>query len=169
MVSPDLYKEYRTEVFLENSGGKTRAPVEHKLQFKRRARNKTPKVETTTAPSLLDGFQTIDSLDPKHYMRAYVESRKIPVSTYKSLYWTKDMRTIADAVGGYSDTHFDKFPRLLLPFIDQTGKITHIQGRAVGDNVPKKSRYYTLTVDDDAPKVFGMDKTVGASSSTVSV
>ncbi len=151
-VDQNMHKEYRMELFKENSGGKTRKPVEKKPKFKRKRPVSKPKVEL---PDELDGLQPVSELDEKHFIRRYVEERMIPKSKWNWLFWVKEMRVIADRLSGYDETHFDRFPRLLLPFIDKEGKLTHIQGRAVGDNVPKKSRYYTLEVEEDTPKVYG--------------
>ncbi len=151
-VDSVMYKDYRMEVFKENNGGKTRKTAPAKPKFNRKRPKTKPKANV---PEELEGFTSVSELDTDHFVRQYVEGRMIPKSKWDWLFWSNDMRTIADSVGGYEETHFDKFPRLLLPFIDRDGKMTHIQGRAIGDNVPKKSRYYTLEVVEDTPKVFG--------------
>lgn len=155
-VSPELYKQYRMELFKENSGGKIRKPTK-KPKFKRRNRAEKPSFKI---PPELDGLEPIVTLPNDHFIIKYVVSRGIPKKHWDSLFWVDEMRDIADRIGGYDDTRFDKFPRLLLPFINRDGDMTHIQGRAVGDRVPKGSRYYTLEVVEDAPKVFGLEKII---------
>lgn len=155
-VSPELHKQYKMEMFKENSGGKSRK-VSKKPTFKRRDRPK-PKVKPKVrVPKELEGMKPVSELPEDHFVVQYVLGRGIPKKRWGGLFWSKNMRFIADRIGGYDDTRFDNFPRLLLPFINREGKLTHIQGRAIGDDVPKGSRYYTLEVDE-APKVYGMHR-----------
>jgi len=46
-------------------------------------------------------------------------------------------------------------PRLMIPFRDEKGEIFAYQGRAFGDEKPK---YITIKLDEDADKIFGLDK-----------
>jgi len=157
VVSNELHKQYKMECFKENSGGKTRIATKPKPEFKRRDR--TPKADKPKirVPKQLDGMKPISQLPDDHFMRQYAMGRGIPEKRLGGLFWASNMRFIADRIGGYEDTRFDKFPRLLLPFINRDGVLTHIQGRAVGDNVPKGSRYYTLEVEE-SPKVYGLHR-----------
>lgn len=50
--------------------------------------------------------------------------------------------------------------RIVVPFVDETGQITHLQGRAIGES---NFRYITQTIVD-APKVWGMDHMVEGST-----
>lgn len=159
-VSPELYKQYRMELFKENSGGKSRKPKDGeapKPKFKRRNRTKKPDKPKIEIPAELEGMEPVSMLPEDHFVRKYVEGRGIPQSRWNGLFWSKDMRFMADRLRGYEDTYFDNFPRLLLPFINREGKMTHIQGRAIGDKVPKGGRYYTLEVIEDSPKVYGLN------------
>lgn len=154
-IAPELYKEYRMELFKENSGGKTRKKPTKKPKFKRRDRVAKPK---PVVPEKLKGLEPVSMLPHDHFVVEYVSSRGIPENRWNDLFWSNNMREIADHVGGYDDLRFDDHPRLLLPFINRDGVMTHIQGRAIGDNVPKKSRYYTLEVEEGHPKVFGLNR-----------
>ena len=46
-------------------------------------------------------------------------------------------------------------PRLMIPFRDEKGEIFAYQGRAFGDEKPK---YITIKLDEDADKIYGLDK-----------
>lgn len=157
IVSHELHKQYKMECFKENSGGKTRKPPEPKPKFKRRTRKPKSEKPKVKVPKQLSGMKPISMLPHDHFMRKYAIGRGIPEKRLGGLFWANSMRFIADRIGGYDDVRFDAFPRLLLPFINRDGELTHIQGRAVGDNVPKGSRYYTLEVEE-SPKVYGLHR-----------
>lgn len=159
LVSNELHKQYKMECFKENSGGKSRKAdtTKPKPTFKRRSRKPKEEKRKIALPEQLRGMKPVSELPDDHFVRQYVMSRGIPKKRWGGLFWSNNMRFIADRVGGYDDVHFDKFPRLLLPFINRDGVMTHIQGRAIGDNVPKGSRYYTLEVEEE-PKVYGLHR-----------
>jgi hypothetical protein len=46
-------------------------------------------------------------------------------------------------------------PRLMIPFRNEEGEIFAYQGRAFGDEKPK---YITIKLDEDADKIYGLDK-----------
>lgn len=163
IISPDLYKQHKMEVFKENSGGKTRKTSNGTAQKPKFKKRREFNIQEYRIPKELDGFESIHSLPEDHFMVKYVTGRMIPKSRWKGLFWASGMRKIADQIPGYKTTYFDTFPRLLLPFINADGVMTHIQGRAVGKDVPKGSRYYTLEVEDDQPKVYGLDQIVDTS------
>jgi len=46
-------------------------------------------------------------------------------------------------------------PRLMIPFRNEEGEIFAYQGRAFGSETPK---YITIKLDEDADKIFGLDR-----------
>lgn len=160
IVSPELSKDYRLEIFRESNGGKTRKETKQVKHNRRSRKQKSSPVEEKKpifVPEELKGMKPVSRLPEDHFVVDYVTSRMIPKKRWGGLFWCSNMRFIADRIGGYDNVYFDDFPRLLLPFINEDGELTHIQGRAIGDNVPKRSRYYTLEVFE-APKVYGMHR-----------
>jgi len=46
-------------------------------------------------------------------------------------------------------------PRMVIPFFDTEGKLIAAQGRALGKS---ELRYITIKVDEDSPKIYGLDR-----------
>tara|TARA_Y100000310_G_scaffold335358_1_gene417212 strand:+ start:58 stop:1017 length:960 start_codon:yes stop_codon:yes gene_type:complete len=132
-VDSDLYKEYVLEKYKNNSTEK-----EYKFEapkFKKR----DPRLEDLIP---------INKLQTDHPARKYVERRLIPKEFLNDIYfcshffkWTK------------IKSKWD-YPRLVIPFRDETGEVFAAQGRAFGSETPK---YLTIKFDDK-PKIFGLDR-----------
>jgi len=132
-VDSDLYKEYVLEKYKNNSPEK-----EYKFEapkFKKR----DPRLEDLIP---------INKLQTDHPAHKYVERRLIPKEFLNDIYfcshffkWTK------------IKSKWD-YPRLIIPFRDETGEVFAAQGRAFGKEQPK---YLTIKFDDK-PKIFGLDR-----------
>jgi|TARA_B100002003_G_scaffold245752_1_gene274144 hypothetical protein len=132
-VDSDLYKEYVLEKYKNNSTEK-----EYKFEapkFKKR----DPRLEDLIP---------INKLQTDHPARKYVERRLIPKEFLNDIYfcshffkWTK------------IKSKWD-YPRLVIPFRDETGEVFAAQGRAFGSETPK----YLTVKFDDKPKIFGLDR-----------
>lgn len=132
-VDSDLYKEYVLEKYKNNSTEK-----EYKFEapkFKKR----DPRLEDLIP---------INKLQTDHPARKYVERRLIPKEFLNDIYfcshffkWTK------------IKSKWD-YPRLVIPFRDESGEVFAAQGRAFGSETPK---YLTIKFDDK-PKIFGLDR-----------
>ena len=104
--------------------------------------------------SLLDKMPRLDTLPDDNIAVKYVRDRQIPKDKWKLLYYLDDFTKVENISKSYKDK-LVKEPRLIIPFYDERGKLTAIQGRALNDN---PLRYVTLKIVEDAPLVFGMDK-----------
>jgi hypothetical protein len=130
-----------------------------------RFRNETviKKITDVTNPDLLKkptfktslNIPSIDSLSPDHFARVYTEARMIPKSKFKELYYADDFKSFVKSLGIDIKDLFDNDKRLIIPFYDQEKNLIALQGRALGQS---KLRYITLKLDEDNPKVFGLDK-----------
>jgi hypothetical protein len=81
----------------------------------------------------------------------YLESRKLnPDKFYytdKFKSWTNSLKDVFD------DTTKDE-PRIIIPLFYQN-TLVGFQGRALG---PSKIKYITVMLNDDAPKIYGLDE-----------
>jgi hypothetical protein len=105
--------------------------------------------------NVFKSLQSISQLASTHPARRLVDERKL--SEYSddlflcpSFY--KFTNTLVEnkfpSLGG-------DHPRLMIPFRNEEGEIFAYQGRAFGDEKPK---YITIKLDEDADKIYGLDK-----------
>ena len=143
----DLYKEYKLELFKESVTHKKYDKKPKELVF-----NYTKPEET---PDILKSLDSIQSLGANHVAWKYAASRGIPVNRFAGMYFVDSMNVFCDLIPDYKDVGFDKLPRMILPFINKSHQVTHIQGRAIGD-CRKDSRYVTLELVPDVIKCYGI-------------
>lgn len=133
----DLYKEYSLEKFKEGHTGKNFTVKEPEFNFKKPKFNRVVKINLPKASS-------------NDEAKKYLESRNINpdkfyyVDQFKA--WTNTM------VHTFDDLKYDE-PRIIIPLIFNN-KFVGYQGRALG---PSKIKYITIMLDEDAPKIYGLD------------
>jgi len=100
-------------------------------------------------------LQRISELNKTHPAKIYLSNRKIPEDRFKDLYycekfkqWTNEQKYT------FSDTNNDE-PRIIIPLKDRS-KIFGFQGRSLDPR--NKLRYITIMLDEEAPKIYGLDK-----------
>jgi len=114
------------------------------------------KQETTLVlkDSFLDDLTPIESLPSGHPVLEYVKQRKIPENKFSLLYVTAGFKSLTNKFTLKFTDEKNDHPRLVIPFMDQHGKVFAYQGRAFGDETPK---YYTIKLDD-RDKIYGLDR-----------
>lgn len=106
--------------------------------------------------AVLDSIKRLDNLSIDHPAVKYCIKRKISTSMFHLLYFAPRFKhfvnkCIPNKFKNYDDEH----PRLIIPFFNEHGKCYALQGRAFGNETPK---YYTIKLDEDAEKIFGMER-----------
>ena len=135
-IDTAIYKQYTFEKFKEGHTGKNFTTEEPVFKFeapKFKAKLDLPKASTNLGA------------------KKYLESRKLNPDNYyyaeKFKEWTNSLRPTFDNV--------DKDePRIVIPLFYQNN-LVGFQGRALG---PAKVKYITIMLDDDAPKIYGLDE-----------
>lgn len=91
------------------------------------------------------------------WVRKYLAERAIPRDKMDLLYWVPNFKawTNANIEKKFQEPVVDDVPRLIIPFFNAHGKIDMIAARAFGNEQPK---YYSLKIDADAPKVYGLER-----------
>lgn len=148
----ELYKEYRMELFKESMHSKSIIkPVKITFNY-----NKPKQREI---PEILSHLKSIQKLGAGHVVYLYANARCIPKNRFEDIYFASSMNVFSELIIDYAETRFDEIPRMILPFIDKDGIVTHIQGRAIDDakHTSKSNRYITLELVQDTTKVFGMN------------
>ena len=145
-VNPQLHKEYSFERF---SDGKARRPVSTGRTTTIKKFQKRPSYLKTP----LGKLKKISQLGIDHPARKYVLKRQIPSDQHFKLFYAPKFYAFAEQFGYKFETEKDE-PRLIIPFVNKNGELMGFQGRAFGKS---SLRYITIKVDENAPKIFGLD------------
>ena len=134
-IDPVVYKQYTFEKFKDGNTGKNFTVEEPVFNFE--APKFKPKLDLPKASENPDanGYLVKRKLNPHNYY--YAEK-------FKS--WTNSLKEVFD------DTTKDE-PRIIIPLFYQN-TLVGFQGRALG---PNKIKYITVMLNDDAPKIYGLD------------
>lgn len=140
-LNPTLYRDYKLEAF----GKPQRKPESNThIQFKK--------------PVFYERLETLDSiaeLPEAHYVRQYIQCRKIPREFFQRLYFAPDFKLFIDELipeHGKELVMYD--PRIIIPFYDSSRQLIAIQGRAM----TARTKYITIKIDNESPKIFGLDR-----------
>ena len=133
-----LHKSYSMEKFKENKTGKNFVSSEPKFEFKEPVFKKTFKLDLPKASE-------------NEESKTYLESRNIDPDKF---YYTSKFKTWVNSLKKtFVDTTYDE-PRIIIPIV-YDNKLVGIQGRSIG---PSKVKYITIMLDEEAPKIYGLDK-----------
>lgn len=100
-------------------------------------------------------LENIEQLSDEHFAKKYVMGRKIPESFWSQLYFAPDFKKFVKSLGIEKDGLKEDDQRLIIPFFNQEKKLIALQGRALGES---KIRYITIKIDEDSPKIYGLDR-----------
>ena len=135
-VDPTLHKQYTLEKFKEGHTGRNFVVEAPKLEFAKPVFKKSinlPKAST----------------DPR--AKEYLENRKIDPDKFyfadKFMEWTNTQKRTFDTI-----TRDES--RIVIPMYDCDKNLIGFQGRALGKSFTK---YITVMLDEEAPKVYGLD------------
>ena len=138
-----LHDRYVMEKFKNGRTGKGTTIPNPKFEFKE---PKFVKRDTD--------LQKISDLNISHPARVYLEHRGIKDLGYfyycpKFKAWTNEKKKVFDNLKQDSE-------RIIIPFKDREGNLFGYQGRSLAPKA--KLRYITIMLDEEQPKIFGLDK-----------
>ena len=137
-LDPVLHKQYVMEKFKEGHTGKNFSTPTPKLDFKAPTFTRKTKIRLPKASE-------------NEQAKAYLVNRKLdPDKFYYTPTFKKWANTLTKA---FDSTQYDD-ARIVIPLYTADGDLFGFQGRALG---PSKVKYITLMLNDDHPKVYGMD------------
>ena len=138
-IDPTLYKQFVMEKFKEGHAGvKGKSHVEApKFEFKKPVFKK--KLDLPRA-----------SENP--IATKYLEKRKINPSKF---YFTKEFQKWTNTHKHTFDTIHRDESRVIIPLYDTDKNLIGFQGRSLG---PNSVKYITVMLNEDAPKIYGLDK-----------
>ena len=134
-LDPVIHKQYVFERFKQGTTGRATVVEEPKFHFetpKFKTKIKLPKASENPRA---DGYLTARKLDSTQFY--YAEQFKKFVNTLKPT---------------FEDTKYDE-ERIIIPLYYEKNLIG-LQGRSLG---PSKVKYITVMLNDDAPKIYGLD------------
>ena len=136
-LDPVIHKQYVFERFKNNKTGRGTVVEEPKFDFK--PPQFAPKVDLPRASE-------------NDAARLYLEKRLIDPKIFNyTPTFKKWVNTLVP--NKFSDVKYDE-PRIIIPLIYEN-QLIGFQGRALG---PNSVKYITIMLDDDAPKIYGLDK-----------
>lgn len=165
-LDAQLHKDYLRDTFAERGVVKTAEDLEKKQNQQQADVNKfrTPvdigrfhKAKFIKYSMLNDPMvKKVSSLPASHFCKEYITSRKIPNKYHAKLFFVEKFRawTNKQVPDKFKDVSIDE-PRLVIPYVDETGNLFGYQGRAfTGD---KKYKYICIMLTPEHPHVYGLD------------
>jgi transcription elongation factor Elf1 len=131
-----VHKQYIFEKFKEGNTGRNFTAEEPKFQFD--APKFKPKLDLPKASENFDA-------------KLYLENRKLNPDKF---YYSDKFKEWTNSLQPTFDSTKNDEPRIIIPLFYQN-TLVGFQGRALG---PNKIKYITIMLDDDAPKIYGLDE-----------
>ena len=141
---PHVYDEYVMERYKEGTVGKN-VPKPDLTQFVSK-----PKFEKRTVD-----LETLSSLNNSHPAKQYILGRGIPENKLDRLYYCPKFKEWTNT---HKHTFFDTTTdedRIIIPLNSSEGNLIGFQGRSLSPKA--KMRYITVMLDENAPKLYGLD------------
>jgi len=134
-MDPVIHKQYVFERFKGSKTGRGTVVEEPKFEFK--PPQFAPKVDLPRASEV-------------SVAKEYLEKRSLDS---KKFYYTKAFKKWVNTFGQrFDDVRYDE-PRIIIP-LSYKKQLIGFQGRSLG---PNSVKYITIMLDDDAPKIYGLD------------
>ena len=141
----DLHDEYVLERYKQGLTGKGRNVADPDFKFEK------PKFvkSQTDLPS-------VASLNNSHPAKGYLLGRGIPEKYFSELYYAENFCQWTNQQKPTFKNVKKDHPRIIIPFIDTDGNWFGYQGRSLDFN--DKMRYITIMLDEDHPKIYGLNR-----------
>ena len=136
-VDSELHKQYTMEKFKEGHTGKNFVVEQPKFEFVKPVFKRNLNLPKASEVPIAREYLTKRKLDPEKFYFA---------DKFKE--WTNTQKVTFDTIGR------DEC-RIIIPMYDGSSNLIGFQGRSLGSNSVK---YITVMLDEDAPKIYGLDK-----------
>ncbi len=143
-IDESLYKEYALERYKFGLTGK--GTVTPNPEFK----TKKPVFKKVTELEQFKDLNKISELNTTHPAREYLSKRQIPEKFFSRFYFVEDYNLWAKNENTFKES------RIILPLISEEGNVFGYQARSLNKN--SKLRYITTILDNQYPKLFGLDR-----------
>lgn len=147
-VDPLLHREYQLERYKCESSGNTKPPDFSWAK-------KQPVFAAKKSVGALD-LPKIKDLKDTHEAKQFLTKRMLPSGSLDHIYYASDFKEFVHSLlPDYEKTLLAGDPRIILPFYAEDGTLLGFQGRTLGSS---KLKYITIKLDEDNPKVYGLDR-----------
>ena len=148
-IDTNLYNDYVVDMALDKGYKKKEEPKPKPLDT---LRLKRPNFAKKGSPLLK--IMKMSQLSVEHPVRHYINNRKIPTNQHYKIYFAKHFNKWVNSL--VPNKLNEKFvePRIVLPFIDKKNVVFGFQGRSLNND---GIRYITIMLDEDMPKIFGLN------------
>ena len=136
-IDPTLHKQYTMEKFKEGHTGKNFVVEEPVFEFKKPVFKK--KLDLPRASEIPAA-------------KEYLERRKIDPTQF---YFTNKFKQWVNTQKKTFDSTVKDESRIIIPMYDTERNLIGFQGRSLG---PNSVKYITVMLNEEAPKVYGMDR-----------
>ncbi len=136
-IDPTLHKQYTLEKFKTGHTGKNFVVEEPKFEFKKPVFKK--QIDLPRASEV-------------PVAKEYLEKRKLDPTKF---YFAKKFKEWANSQKHTFDNITKDESRIIIPMYDTDCNLIGFQGRALGPNFVK---YITIMLQDNAPKIYGLDQ-----------
>lgn len=154
MLDDEVYKDYVMELFKERQVPMPAIPFTSKVGNLDQFFKPHKYVEGLNTPLL----QKVSSLPASHYCKQYIVSRMIPNKFHARLFFAEKFKAYTNSlVPGKFDEKSLRFeePRLIIPLLNEEGKMFGFQGRSFKPDSPTK--YITIYLIKNHVCVYGLD------------
>ena len=123
----------------------------------KRSQTKTPELKFEKPVFSKRKFELpkISELNKEHLARKYLEDRKIPQEYFGELYYCEKFKEWTNTQKHTFESLKNDEPRIIIPLVHEE-KIFGFQGRSL--NKQSKIKYITIILDEEQPKIYGLDK-----------
>ena len=135
-VDPTLHKQYTLEKFKEGHTGRNFVVEAPKLEFTKPVFKKSINLPKASSDPVAKEYLVNRKIDPDKFYFAD-----------KFMEWTNTQKRMFDTI-----TRDES--RIVIPMYDSDKNLIGFQGRALGKSFTK---YITVMLDEEAPKVYGLD------------
>ena len=150
-VNYSLYEQYKLEKYKQGHDMTRVSNAHAKVEFNFGEK----KNELIRKNPVSELFDCIYNLSEEHIAVQYCIKRKIPISRWKELFYTKDSKQLEQLSEKYNGKLNTNDERLLLSFFDRSGNLIAVSGRTLTDST---LRYLTLRIVDDVPLIYNLNK-----------
>jgi len=132
-----LHKQYTLEKFKEGHTGKNFVVEEPKFEFKKPVFKKSLDLPRATEVPVAKEYLEKRKLNPEKFY-----------FTDKFKEWTNTQKVTFDTIGRDES-------RIIIPMYDKDNNLIGFQGRSL---VPNSVKYITVMLDEEAPKIYGLNE-----------
>ena len=136
-LDPMLHKQYTMEKFKEGHTGKNFVVEQPKFEFVKPIFKRNLNLPKASEVPIASEYLTKRKLNPEKFYFA---------DKFKE--WTNTQKVIFDTIGR------DEC-RIIIPMYNENKNLIGFQGRSL---VPNLVKYITVMLDEDAPKIYGLDQ-----------